>query len=483
LTTDSIIAAPYHLRTRAGGRRGGACQVAMADEGVGITYHLENEPTIAGHDSEEAREAAREELERLRAARAELSGASNKRARQKLTKKIQALEQLEPAAAAVGRTESEGDRPLDSVPQPAPAPAAGNTGEDPPEVGERSEAEARKRREANRKKRERAKAKKRAGQQQQQQQQQFAPVQLLCRAERRDAGSGRGQGLFVTEPIAAGEPVVRARPAISVVFDHASTRVCGLCFAVKEVQACVTCRRFAACAECRGAGLDGWHRHECQAFVRLPAGAKKGDTSTLRMLLRHKATEAHGEWCGASPAGKGKEELALLKTLQGDAVGLPPQLLRQLSLLTGVDRPTVEDLIFRTRTNAATLDRGGKAGCALSVHMGYTNHSCAPNAQATIDDDGFVCLRARQAVDDGQELSISYVDENLGYDERRKTLEEHCEADFGCVRFVAPVHALLALPVGYGLANFVRVLHMVDGFSCSCTRCRAELRQKLRSRR
>merc|ERR1711939_901583 len=100
--------------------------------------------------------------------------------------------------------------------------------------------------------------------------------------------------------------------------------------------------------------------------------------------------------------------------------------------------------IYRTRTNAATLDRGGKAGCALSVYMGYTNHSCEPNAQATIDDDGFVCLRAIRPIAVGEEVSISYVDLSSNYDERQKVLTEHY------------------------------------GFTCKCGRCKRDLKQKLR---
>ena len=74
----------------------------------------------------------------------------------------------------------------------------------------------------------------------------------------------------------------------------------------------------------------------------------------------------------------------LLKTLQANPANVPPQLLGQLSMLTGVERSTVEELVYQIRTNAATLDRGGKAGCALCCHMGYTNHDCSPNAQAVM---------------------------------------------------------------------------------------------------
>ena len=360
-----------------------------------------------------------ERLESLRAQKEALTGAANKKARQKLTKQIKLLE----AEMTGTATESP-----DSVDEPAPEP-------------EQLNAQEAKKREQNRKKRERAKAKKRASAQD------TRKAALLCRAERRDAGDGRGKGMFVLESVAAGEPVVRARPVLSVVFDHAATRVCGLCFATVGVQPCTQCKRFAACCACSSAlAENGWHKHECQAFVKLPAAAKRGETATLRMLIRHRAVQEHGDWCGTSPHAYGKESLELMQTLQGDTTALPPQQLMQLSRLTGVELATVRDLIYRIRTNAASLDRGGKAGCALSVYMGYTNHSCRPNAQATIDGDGFVCLCAVQQIDAGSEMTISYVDTNCTYDERRKILLEHY------------------------------------GFTCRCARCRSELKNKLRAK-
>ncbi len=323
-----------------------------------------------------------------------------------------------------------------AVPEMQPEPAVEQTLED--------EAAAKKKAEANRKKRDRAKAKKR----------QAAaaavcvdPAMVRC-AERRDAGEGRGQGMFCTEARAQGEPIVRIRPALSVVFDTQAPLVCGFCFsasAAADIQPCKKCSRFAVCGACRGLGYDNWHSHECEAFCNLPAGARKGkDTSTIRMLLRHKATTEHGEWCGASAAAAGKEDFALLKTLQANPTNVPPQLLAQLSMLTGVDRPTVEELVYQIRTNAATLERGGKAGCALCCHMGFTNHDCDPNAQAVIDSDGYVTLTALRPIKIDEEVLISYIDNRQSLDERRQILEQHY------------------------------------GFSCSCAKCKADLRKKLR---
>ena len=52
----------------------------------------------------------------------------------------------------------------------------------------------------------------------------------VVRMDRKDAGTGRGQGMFAKEAIRKGEAVVKCRPALSVVFDPFVKKVCGFCF-------------------------------------------------------------------------------------------------------------------------------------------------------------------------------------------------------------------------------------------------------------
>ena len=60
------------------------------------------------------------------------------------------------------------------------------------------------------------------------------------------------------------------------------------------------------------------------------------------------------------------------------------------------------------------------------------------------DAQGYVRLTALRAMAPGDEVLISYIDQRLNVDERRQVLESHY------------------------------------GFSCGCTRCKADLRKKLR---
>lgn len=159
-----------------------------------------------------------------------------------------------------------------------------------------------------------------------------------------------------------------------------------------------------------------------------------------------------------------------------------------LSRLTRVPPPTVSALIFAIRTNACEVVRDGRkvgttsaasrphlfdisavrtpaahlgrtshlisarsaqVGCALSALLGWHNHACAPNASASVDADGRVCVRTGRHVAAGEEVTISYVDQSLPLAQRRSIIKEHY------------------------------------GFECDCPRCadeaRAELRAKMRA--
>ena len=95
----------------------------------------------------------------------------------------------------------------------------------------------------------------------------------------------------------------------------------------------------------------------------------------------------------------------------------------------------VASLIFQIRTNAAEITRSNKkVGCALSVLMGWHNHDCAPNARSVIEADGSVQIQSLKEIKDGEEVTISYVDPKLPYEERRKTLLKHYGFECRCAR-------------------------------------------------
>ncbi len=197
---------------------------------------------------------------------------------------------------------------------------------------------------------------------------------------------------------------------------------------------CQGCGRMACCASCVGKGRMAWHAYECKVCQALPAGASKGESSTIRMLLRYKVStlDSPGEWADD------KEPISLLPTLQGNAADVPPDALQQLSRLSGVPVADTAKLIFQIRTNACEVVRAGaKAGCALSVLMGWHNHSCEPNAEAAVDDDGAIAIRALAEIRQGDEICISYVDRSKGYEERQAALAQHYGFECRCARCLA----------------------------------------------
>ncbi|KAJ1458993.1 hypothetical protein M885DRAFT_512124 [Pelagophyceae sp. CCMP2097] len=357
-------------------------------------------------------------------------------------------------------------------------------------------------------------------------------AEYVNRTQRATAGAGRGQGLFATQACLAGQVLVRARPALSTLFDASSTTTCGFCFkAVPRTSADVSlnlqkgadgrigiyvdeadvdgvlravftgtadgsanaeagvltgdvvekiglttvptgpgclqkcmallaaqpaafgavvrrskrgcvCGRFAACHDCESAGRGDWHRkHECAAYSAMPAAAKRGETSPIRMMLRYRATAATGDWAPPCPSTDApeacgdKEALALVATLQMNTDVVPEAQKKALGQLTGVPPDVVSLLIGQIRSNAASIVRSNnKVGCALSVHMGYTNHSCSPNAAAQVDESGFVTLTALRPLASGEEVTISYMDTNADVVDRRNTLKLHYEFDCACER-------------------------------------------------
>ena len=52
----------------------------------------------------------------------------------------------------------------------------------------------------------------------------------INKTTRKEAGKGRGKGMFAKVAIAAGEVIVRSRPALSTVFDPFAQSICSFCF-------------------------------------------------------------------------------------------------------------------------------------------------------------------------------------------------------------------------------------------------------------
>ena len=141
-----------------------------------------------------------------------------------------------------------------------------------------------------------------------------------------------------------------------------------------------------------------------------------------------------------------KETTTALTSLQRNPVNLDRSQLATLASVSGITANDAGALISMVRTNACQVERNGrKAGCVLSALVGWHNHDCAPNASATVMDDGRIAVCALGDVARGAEVLISYVDVTEGREARNSVLTRHY------------------------------------GFECRCDRCRIEQRASLKS--
>ena len=130
---------------------------------------------------------------------------------------------------------------------------------------------------------------------------------------------------------------------------------------------------------------------------------------------------------------------------------VPPELL-PLEKLTGfaqladLQPQTVRTLMLRLRTNAGAIHLSSghsssssssastvQVGCALSSTLSALNHSCGPNATATVQR-GWLIVAALKPIQPGEELTICYVDATSSVGKRREVLREHYNFDCACTR-------------------------------------------------
>lgn len=86
----------------------------------------------------------------------------------------------------------------------------------------------------------------------------------------------------------------------------------------------------------------------------------------------------------------------------------------------------------------AQLEEGGDCeGTAIFRLQSCANHSCSPSATATTEGNGTAVITARGDLAAGDEVTISYIDEDLLVHDRRAALQDY-------------------------------------GFTCMCSKCKAE---------
>lgn len=193
----------------------------------------------------------------------------------------------------------------------------------------------------------------------------------------------------------------------------------------------------------------GGHKLECAAvFAKLsprvlPASARV----TLRLLLLKPKLEAAGKWDDVirleshidnfQRAG-GERWSGILLTSKAVYEYSKPA----LAAVKGgaVTELQVRELYTRVLTNTITvtsLVEPGPDGVGLCFHplVAGANHSCRPNLEVVFDGRS-LCARAVREVRMGEELTVGYIDLELGGEERRRGLRERWWFECRCERCV-----------------------------------------------
>ena len=96
--------------------------------------------------------------------------------------------------------------------------------------------------------------------------------------------------------------------------------------------------------------------------------------------------------------------------------------------------PELADLLYRIRTNGLGFpcnDKHGTLGWSLDLYASFLDHSCSPNCEVVMDEEGNLVVRALSEIEEGAPLLITYVDlESRTPQERKEHLFDlyrfHC---------------------------------------------------------
>lgn len=259
-------------------------------------------------------------------------------------------------------------------------------------------------------------------------------------------GHGRGRGFFATRDFAPGATVgVFGEPLVVVPFGAAAAQTCNHCLdARRPAKACTGCRAAAYCgSRCQRAHWAAVHKLECRVLKKalqeaeaaarrrredgVDAGSTAMVTATvpapvralLQILLRWPAVKDTVAGLEDNVAGF-RARPALWNDFEVQAAAAcalaawPP---------TKDSLATAAEAMCKIHTNS--FDRSdvdvAYTGTFLDAQLAMANHSCVPNAiVAFAGRKAF--LRAEQAIQAGDEITISYIGECL----HKQTL------DFGC---------------------------------------------------
>ncbi|KAL2019463.1 hypothetical protein VTK56DRAFT_9579 [Thermocarpiscus australiensis] len=282
-----------------------------------------------------------------------------------------------------------------------------------------------------------------------------------------DPHSKRGRSLVATTSFPAGAQIAVFSSPLLALPDGATMRTtCNYCLRVGspsssspsspssqsqsqshhsqpiQLRACTACRAAVYCdAACQRAHWRAVHKAECKMFARVRAQAGRDWLPTpVRataqvLLLLSGAGDDHRAVREAFECGSGDGNSGLLLEGNVEAFRRDEKVWADFELLacaavgyaglTGGEEMLAKarEVLCRIQTNAFNrLDEDtGMAGIFVDAGLAMVNHSCVPNAFIGFDKRTAV-LRAERPIQEGEEITISYIDNNLPKAARHEAL-------------------------------------------------------------
>ncbi|KAK4127142.1 SET domain-containing protein [Parathielavia appendiculata] len=278
------------------------------------------------------------------------------------------------------------------------------------------------------------------------------PPGIRIRYDPSHPNRGKRRSLTATRPFSPGDQLATFSNPLLALPDNATMRTtCNYCLrpsadtgtvsgGQQQLKACTGCKAAVYCnATCQRAHWRAVHKAECKMFARVREQAGKDWLPTpvravAQVLLMLRAGDAavreafegggDGEWSGLEGNVEGfKADGEVWKDfeLQTAAAAVYARLLDGEEVLT-----KAREILCKIQTNAFNrLDADtGMGGIFLDAGLAMVNHSCVPNAFIGFDKRTAV-LRAERPIQEGEEITISYIDNTLPKAARHEALRSY----------------------------------------------------------
>ncbi|XP_057816340.1 histone-lysine N-methyltransferase ASHR1 isoform X1 [Cryptomeria japonica] len=284
----------------------------------------------------------------------------------------------------------------------------------------------------------------------------------------------KGRCLVATRSFAPGEIVLVQEPYVSVLDAASINKRCDTCFQLSmNLKRCSACKLTWYCSSmCQ---RNGWklHQYECKAIMFLKEEKQQILTPSLRLMLRLLIKrKLQNDEVIAKTTMDNYMLVEALPTHMLDVDEKQLVLYAQMANLVNMIKPSEEITIkeitqnfCRFACNAHTICDSElmPKGTGLYPIISIINHSCFPNAVLLFEGkNGFV--RAVETIEEGSELTLSYVEIAANTYSRQKSLKEQYFFDCKCSRCLK-----LGTPEGLYEDS------ILEGFQCSNELCKGYL--------